>query len=134
MTDPGLVLDTSAALAYTEGVFAVGERIADANTAGVAVVLPALCLAEAYRQVDAEGANLLDLLADLPQVVVTPVERDLCPFLGGWGRTLESMDLAHAALEAAARPVVPLMTTRREKLARVLAREWPIIDPYGKPE
>jgi hypothetical protein len=126
-------LDTSAALAYTEGVVTVGERIARLGARGRTVLLPALCLAEAYRRVDGDGASLLDVLADLPQVEVTPVERDLCPFLGGWGRTLGSMGHAHAALEAAGHPVVPLMTTRREEVVRVLPREWPIADPYEKP-
>jgi hypothetical protein len=134
MTTVGLVLDTTAALAYTEGSLMVGQRIAEASTAGQSVVLPALCLAEAYRRVRLDGVDLLDLLAELPPIEVTPVERDLCPFLGGWSRTLGTMDLAHAALEAAAWPLVPFMTTHREAVAKVLAREWPIIDPYGKPE
>jgi hypothetical protein len=133
VTDAGLVLDTSAALAYTEGSLAVGLRIVDAGDEGLAVLLPALCLAEAYRRVDTVGANLLELLADLPHVDVTPVERDLCPFLGGWSRTLGAMDLAHAAIEAAGWPSALFMTTHRQEVTRVLPKEWPIVDPYSKP-
>ncbi|MEU1812179.1 hypothetical protein O7622_27390 [Micromonospora sp. WMMD1076] len=52
---------------------------------------------------------------------------DMCMFLGGWSRTLLSMDLAQAALEAA-RATTPIMSDRRELLGQVLPKEWPSID------
>jgi len=42
-------------------------------------------------------------------------------------RTL-GLDTAHAAIEAAAHPVVPLMTSQRDLVSRFLPKEWPIID------
>ncbi|MCZ7378854.1 hypothetical protein [Micromonospora sp. WMMC250] len=127
MTDAGLVLDTGCLLAYSEGTEAVGEQIAKVADKGQRVIIPALCLAAAYRQVTSDGWPLLDILGDLGQVLVTPVEHDMCAILGGWSRTLGGMDLAQAAMEAA-RALTPIMTDRRELLGEVLPKEWPIID------
>ncbi|WP_405099906.1 hypothetical protein [Micromonospora sp. NBC_01412] len=127
MTDAGLVLDTSCLLAYSEGAEAVGEQIAKVADKLQVVIVPALCLAAAYRQVTSDGWPLLDIVGALEQVVVTSVEHDMCATLGGWSRTLGSMDLAQAAMEAA-RATTPIMTDRREALGEVLPKEWPIID------
>ncbi|MDO3683994.1 hypothetical protein [Micromonospora sp. C28ISP2-4] len=127
MTDAGLVLDTACLLAHSDGTEAVGEQIASVADRGQSVIVPALCLAEAYRQVAVDGWRLLDILADLDHVVVTPVAQDMCMLLGGWSRTLLSMDLAQVALEAA-RATTPIMGDRRELLGEVLPKEWPIID------
>jgi hypothetical protein len=123
----GLVLDTPAILAYATHRSAVGERLFELADADQIALLPALCLAEAYRRIDSPGWDYLDVLSDLPHSVVAPVERDLCSMLGGWARSTGSMDLAHAALEAAVRAIVPIMTNRAELLGDVLARDWPII-------
>ncbi|GHJ14370.1 MULTISPECIES: hypothetical protein [unclassified Micromonospora] len=127
MADPGLVLDTACLLAYSEGAETVGEQIVQVADRGQSVLVPALCLAEAYRRVTTDGWRLLDILGDLDQVVVAPVAHDMCMFLGGWSRTLGSMDLAQTALEAA-RATTPIMTDRRELLGEVLPKEWPVID------
>jgi hypothetical protein len=128
VTAIGLVLDTSAILAYTRGSARVGERITYAADNALDVLVPALCLAEAYRQTDTAGWSYVDILGTLPNVVVAPVEPGHCPFLGGWARTLGTMDLAHAAIETAANPIVPLMTAYRDVVTRALPKEWPIID------
>ena len=47
-----IVLDTSAILAYTRGSIHVGEPMAEVDTDGGVVGLPALCLAEASWMVD----------------------------------------------------------------------------------
>ncbi|WP_433263610.1 hypothetical protein ACQPWR_26725 [Micromonospora vinacea] len=127
MTDAGLVLDTNCLLAYSEGMEAVGEQIAKVADKGYRVIVPALCLAAAYRQVTSDGWPLLDIVGDLERVMVTPVEHDMCAILGGWSRALGGMDLAQAAMEAA-RAITPIMTDRRELLGEVLPKEWPIID------
>ena len=59
MTDPGLVLDTACLLAYSEGTEAVGEQIAAVADRGQTVIVPALCLAEAYRQVAVDTIDVL---------------------------------------------------------------------------
>ncbi|MFC4146891.1 hypothetical protein ACFO0M_11585 [Micromonospora mangrovi] len=127
MTDAGLVLDTACLLAYCEGTETVGEQIAEVADRRQSVIIPALCLAEAYRRVHTDGWRLLDTLGDLAHVEVASVTHDMCMFLGGWSRTLGGMDLAQAALEAA-RATSPIMTDRRELLGEVLPKEWPIID------
>jgi hypothetical protein len=114
-------------LAYSEGAAVVGEHIAKVADKGQIVVIPALCLASAYRAVTRDGWPLLDIVGDLETTIVTPVDHNMCAVLGGWSRALGSMDLAQAAIEAAAR-AVPILTDRRELLGEVLPKEWPIID------
>jgi hypothetical protein len=124
----GLVLDTSAVLAYAHGSDLVGESIARAADEEFEVLVPVLCLVEAYRQIETAGWSYVDLLATLPNVVVAPVQLGDCPFLGGWARTLGSLDLTQAAYKTASNPVVPLMTAHRGLVTRVLSKDWPIID------
>ena len=57
-----LYLDTSAILAYTRGSIHVGEPMAEVDTDGGVVGLPALCLAEASWMVD--DPDRLALLSD----------------------------------------------------------------------
>ena len=57
-----MVLDTSAILAYTPGSLHVGEPIAEVDTDGGVVGIPALCMAEVSWMVD--DADRLALLAD----------------------------------------------------------------------
>ena len=128
MNEPALILDTDAVLAYASGSFAVGERISRAADAADFVVVPVLCLAEAYRRADSEAWHYLDVLADLDATVVTPIEPDDAPFLGGHSRKLGSKHLAHAVLEAATYPMTPIMTAQRDRVTQILPKEWPIID------
>lgn len=128
MAEIGRVLDTSAMLAYARGSRVVGEELALAADDSLDVLLPALCLAEAYRQINDDGWHYLDVLATLPNVVVAPVEHGHCAVMGGWARVVGGMDLAQAAIETAANPIVPLVTAHRELLTRILPKEWPIID------
>jgi hypothetical protein len=129
MTAPtaAITLDTTAVMAYVEGTNGVGPMLARASERGEQAIVPALCLADAYRQVDSEGALLLDLLHDSPTIIVTAAEADDCAVLGGWTRTLGRMDLAHAALEAATFHI-PLVTADRDLVTQILPKEWPIID------
>ncbi|MEJ3744530.1 hypothetical protein WEI85_14695 [Actinomycetes bacterium KLBMP 9797] len=128
MANAGLVLETSAVLGYAEGLPEVGTHIARLAKRAEDVVIPALCLAEAYRRIDSDGWHLLDVLAEHPNVIVTPVERDMCSILGGWTRAIEQMDVAQAAIEAASRPMVPIMTDKAEEVKRFLVEEWPVIE------
>ncbi len=122
----GVVLDTAALLAYANGDERVGEQVAMVADYGRVALIPATCLASAYRDVVNDGWNLLDLLVNHEHTLVSPLEGDDCPVLGGWARTL-GLDTAHAAIEAAAHPVVPLMTSQRDLLSQFLPKEWPII-------
>jgi hypothetical protein len=128
MNQPALVLDTDAVLAYARGSFEVGEHISRAADAEDFVIVPALCLAEAYRRAGGDAWHYLDVLSDLDATVVTAVEPDAALFLGGHAHQLGSKHLAHAVLEAVAHAVTPIMTAQRERVTRVLAKEWPIID------
>ncbi len=99
MTEAGLVLETSAVVAYAEGNFSVGMKIAEVADRRLEIILPAVCLAEAYQQTGKNNSNYLDLLAELGNVTVTPVEHDMCNVLGGWTRIMETMGTAQAAME-----------------------------------
>ena len=123
----GIVLDTAALLAYASGDLKVGEIVALLADRGETVVIPAACLATAYRDVDDEGSNLLDLMASLEHAVVAPLSREHCAVAGGWSRIL-GLDTAHAAIEAASNPVTPLMTEHRSLVIRFLPKAWPIVD------
>jgi hypothetical protein len=128
VSQPALVLDADAVLAYTRGSFDVGRRISEAADAGDCVIVPALCLAEAYRRADSDTWHYLDVLSNLDAVVVTPVEPGHPPVLGGHARVLGSKALAQAVIEAAGHAVTPIMTAQRERVTQILAKEWPIID------
>lgn len=127
MRDVGVVLDTGALLAYAAGPSEVGEYLVEVADRGQVALIPATCLASAYRDVRSDGWDLLDLVANLEHTVVSPLEYDHCAVLGGWSRTL-GLDTAHAAIEAAAHAIVPLMTTHRDLVTQFLPKEWPIID------
>lgn len=128
MSRPALVLDADAVLACARGSFDVGERICAAADVGDFVLVPALCLAEAYRRADRDAWHYLDVLSNLDATVVTPVEPDDPPVLAGHARILGSEHLAHAVIEATAHAVIPIMTAQRERVTQILAKEWPIID------
>ncbi|MEV0718025.1 hypothetical protein [Asanoa sp. NPDC050611] len=121
------MLDTSAVLAYAEGSNRVGVEIVEVADEGLEVVLPASCLATAYQLAASDRWPLLDILSSLPQVVVKPLDHEICAVLGGWARTL-GMDLAHAAIESAGVPPVPIFTDRRRQLEGFLPKGWPIVD------
>jgi hypothetical protein len=128
VNQPALVLDTDAVLACAHGSLDVGQRISRAADAEDFVIVPALCLAEAYRRAGSDTWHNLDVLSNLDATTVTPVEPDDPPFLGGHARTLGSTHLAHAVIEAAAHPITPILTAQRERVAQILAKGWPIID------
>jgi hypothetical protein len=125
--DPGIVLDTAALIAYARGDIRVGQILADLSQYGEIAVIPAACLASAYRDVDADGANLLDLIAGMPNATVAPLTREQCAVTGGWARVL-GLDTAQAAVEAANDRVTPLMTDRGDLVSQFLPEDWPIID------
>jgi hypothetical protein len=127
VSEIGLVLDTDALLRYAEGSARVGGVIAEAADTGLTVLIPATCLAAAYQGVPPSRVDYLDIAAALPHVVVSPLDQDACPFIGGWARTL-GLDLAHAAVEAASHPLTPLMTAHRDRVTQYLPKEWPILD------
>jgi hypothetical protein len=122
-----MVLDTAALLAYASGTERVGLFVAHLADRGESALVPATCLAGAYRDMDAEAWSMLDLLVGHPHVTVSPLARRHCAVLGNWARVL-GLELAHAAIESAAYPVTPLMTGHRTLIAQVLPRQWPIID------
>ena len=126
MNPPGLVLDTAALLAYAQGRDRVGDRLAAVADRGECVIIPATCLASAYRQVPDDGWDYLDVIAGLQHVVVAALTHRYCAVLGGWARTL-GLDTAHAAIEAAAHAIVPLMTSHRDLVTRFLPVGWPIV-------
>jgi hypothetical protein len=128
---PGVVLDTAALLAYARGDIRVGVLLAELASSGHTVVIPAACLATAYRDGDGDGdgdgASLLDLIGGLGHALVAPLRHEHCAVAGGWARVL-GLDTAQAAVEAASIPFTPLMTDRGDLVRRFLPKDWPIID------
>jgi hypothetical protein len=122
----GIVLDTAALLAYATGDTRVGEIVALLADRGETVVIPAACLATAYRDAGADVAARLDLIAVLDHTVVAPLTRERCAVAGDWARVL-GLDTAHAAIEAADHPVTVLMTQHRDRVMRFLPAAWPIL-------
>ena len=122
-----MVLDTAAVLAYARGDLVVGEHLSWAADHYEVALIPATCLAAAYRDVPTGRVDLLDVLRGLEHVVVAPLPGELCPVLGGWARTL-GLDAAHAAIEAAARPPTPILTDRGDLIRQILPKDWPITD------
>lgn len=128
MSEIAMILDADAILAYTKHTSQVAKKISLVADDQLRVMLPALCLAEAYRRVDGDGWYYLEVLTNHPVTVVGPVDAELCPILGGWSRTLGRLDLAHAALEAAAHPSADLMTSERALVTTMLPNERQIVD------
>jgi hypothetical protein len=128
LTTTGLVLDADAVAAYAHGSPRVGREISRVVDDEGDVIVPALCLAEAYRTGNGEKAAYLELLVSLPRVTVIGVEEADCWTIGGWARKIGSLHLAHAVVETAARPVTTLLTAHRDKVTEHLPEEWPIID------
>ncbi|MGH3716330.1 MAG: hypothetical protein ACRDT4_23150 [Micromonosporaceae bacterium] len=114
-------------LAYAHGALRVGLTVARTADSNRSVLVPVLCLAEAYRQAPGQ-ADLLDVFQGLGHVHVTPVEQDMAPFLGGFSNTLGRMDLANLVVTASEYAVVPIMTSERKLITQILPSEWPIID------
>lgn len=127
MRPVGLVLDTAALVACANRDHRVGEHLAAVADRGMTVLIPAACLAAAYRDSADGGWDLLDLIGTLDHAVVSPLERGHCAVLGGWARTL-GLDTAQAAIEAVTHGVAPLMTGQRDAVTRFLPKEWPIVD------
>lgn len=127
MEPVGVVLDTAALLAYASGSSRVGAVLVEIADRGESVLIPATCLAAAYRDVSNNGSDLLDVIAVLDHVVVAPLERGHCAVLGGWARTL-GLDTAQVAVEAATHGVVPVLTNQRDLLIKFLPSEWPMLD------
>jgi hypothetical protein len=127
VADYGVVLDTAALLAYTRGSELVGRYLAHVADRGEAALIPATCLATAYRDVDRVGWDLLDVLSGLTHAVISPLELEDCAVLGSWARTL-GLDTAHAAIASARHAVTPLMTDKRDLICTVLVEAWPIVD------
>lgn len=124
---PGLILDTSAVLAYTLGISDVGDRIARRADVGETVLVPVLCLAEAYGRVSSDEAGMLDVIRHIPNVRVTSVEPDMAPFLGGLTKKLGRVDVAQVVITASEHQV-RVMTSERDLITQILPKEWPIID------
>jgi hypothetical protein len=128
MTTAGLVLDADAVSAYARGSMDVSGHIFDVADVNGEVIVPALCLAEAYRTAEGTEHDYLALLQAHPHVVVVPVEEPDCWVIGSFAKRIGSLHLAQATAETGTRPLVPLLTAHRDKVTEHLPKQWPIID------
>jgi hypothetical protein len=127
VNDVSLILDVDALLQFASGSETIGSLIAQAADHSQAVLIPAASLSVAYRRVGSTDFRMLDILANLSHVMVSPLNQELCLFVGGWARKL-GLELAHAAVEAVSYPDALLVTSRRALVTRHLPKEWPIYD------
>jgi hypothetical protein len=123
-----LVLDSDAITEYMLGSQDVGELIAARADDGMTVLVPLLCLIEAYHRADQETVHMLGVLQGVEHVRVIEAEQSDAPFIGGWENLVGSAHLAHAATTAVAGNVVPLLTSQRDLVMKVLPKGWPIYD------
>lgn len=103
----GRVLDASALLDLATGATAYGRAVVDvAIEQGIVLAVPTVALSSAWSLLDERERPLLELLLDLPVVVVEPLTpaaaRDV-GFLAYGGGGPGVLDLAHAVQVARAR-------------------------------
>jgi hypothetical protein len=123
------VLDTTALVAYAGQLSTlVPATLAAAAEHGRTVGVPVACVAEAYQQVSADAALLLDLLCALPPVRVLDLAAADGPMVGGIARFAGRIGLAHACLVTLAERV-PVMTADTAAARRVIGEDdliWPV--------
>lgn len=122
-----IVLDTSAILAYTKGSIAVGELLSIVADDGDTVLIPAACLAEAFRRSTESTNPLLRVLSGVPCVELAPLEADQAAETGACVRGSAGIDIGHAVVEAVARNA-QLATQNGVLTGRLLPPDWPIIE------
>lgn len=120
------VLDTSALLAYTKGSLAVGELLAIITDDGDTVLVPAACLAEAYRRLDGES-SLLSLLSGIPCVAHAPLRPEQAAEVGAVAAKGGSVHSGHAIVETVAADA-QLVTNEAARMRGLLPRGWPVIE------
>jgi hypothetical protein len=122
-----VVLDTSAVLAYTKSSVAVGELLSIVADDGDTALIPATCLAEAYRRSTGSGDLLLRVLSTVPCVGLAPLMPEQAAEVGVTGRGSGGIDVGHAAAEAI-RHDAQLATQDGAAMSRLLPPDWPIIE------
>jgi hypothetical protein len=122
-----VILDTTAVLAYTKGSIAVGELLSIVADDGDTAVVPASCLAEAYRQLAEGGDALLAVLSAVPCVEVAPLAAERATEVGVAARRSAGIDVGHAAAEAVGHGA-QLATQDGAAMSRLLPAHWPIIE------
>lgn len=98
--DIRLILDTSAALAYTTTSVALGETIVEVVDEGAQFAVPVLCLVEAGRLVEEKLTDRLALLVAHEQCVVLPMLAEDWRPVAELTAMLDRVDLAVSLLEA----------------------------------
>jgi hypothetical protein len=128
---PVYVFDTGALLAYAARDETVGQILVDAADLGRKVVVPVICLIEAYRTLDHDEHHLLGPLranrvVDVAGVDVT-AKGDAAPMIGAMARQTGRLGAAHTVWSAitAGGEVV---TSVAHELTPILGADWPIVE------
>jgi hypothetical protein len=121
-----LVLDTTAAAAYSRQSIAVGELIGMIADDHDTTVLPAVCLAEAAARATDDELAMLNVLAGLPGVAVTPFESSTAIAIGIHAAVAGSLGLATAAREAVLFDA-QLATVDVEAARKALPDDWTVV-------
>lgn len=131
MSVPYWILDTGALLAYARGVEEVGRELVDVADVEGTVVVPLLCLIEAYAQLDQAGHELLRMLRRNPVVRTVPPEidpdvTDDPPLIGEMARPSGRLGAGHAAFLALLHRA-GVITSRPEEIRAVLGDDWTVL-------
>ncbi|MBV1855708.1 hypothetical protein [Catellatospora tritici] len=114
------IVDASAIRRYLAGDdVAFAAQLVALDDAGYQVLVPALCLSEAYWAVDAADEPLLDVFRTLRQVTVAPLPAGDAQAVGGLARFLGTLGMAHACLLAAVTHT-PLLTAEPALAGKLL--------------
>lgn len=122
-----VVLDTSALLAYTNGSIAVGELLSIITDDEDTALVPAACLAQAYRLAETGQDALLGVLTTVPCVTLAPLDPDDAGAVGAAARPASGVDAGHAVIEAV-RHEAQVATREANAVGRLLPPDWPIIE------
>ena len=131
MNHPVYVFDTGGLLAYASRDEKVGQVLVDAADLGRRVIIPVICLVEAYRQLDHDEHPLLGPLRANEMVDVAAIDTawgtDAAPTIGSMARHTGRLGAAHtvwAAITAGGEVV----TSLAHELTPILGTDWPIVE------
>ena len=132
MSAPFWVLDTGALLAFAHGVDSVGQVLVDTADAEATVMVPLICLIEAYGSLHNHEFELLQALRRNPAVVTVVPSIDVdhfdeCPTLGVLARLAGRLGAGHAAYVALTQ-AAGVITSRADQIHAALGDEWTVIE------
>ncbi|WP_430781820.1 hypothetical protein [Actinoplanes sp. G11-F43] len=117
-------------LAYSDGVEGIGQMVADTFDTGSEIVIPVVCLLEAYRILDHTEHHRLGPLRANPVIRIADVfdgPGDAPPIIGGLAVTASRLGAAHAIWMAMCGRAA-VVTSQPDQIRSVLGDSWPLVE------